>query len=315
MFQQPAVLLPHHQAGLERDHRRLRDGGLLPAQLRHAPADGGLPAEVEERPLLRPAAVRRIFPDVPCSQQLRALDRGPGGRRDHGRLRRRQLLPREPRDPPADGGLPLEDQARLELRASRLQRRLRRRAVPIDSSPTGSSSSRPKASRAAAAAATTAPPRPSGVIRWRRSCTTRSSSRRTMKDFDRHSPRSSRRRPPRARDHLHRHHDRRLRRRLAPPGDPRRERESPAPTRSTSTSSAAASIRSRRRLPFRTITDAVTINGYSQPGASANTNAPNQGSNAVIRHRDRRTQPRLRPERLDPRPRPSTIRGLAINRA
>ena len=30
------------------------------------------------------------------------------------------------------------------------------------------------------------------------------------------------------------------------------------------------------------ITDAVTINGYSQPGASANTNAPNQGSNAVI---------------------------------
>ena len=31
-----------------------------------------------------------------------------------------------------------------------------------------------------------------------------------------------------------------------------------------------------------TITEAVTINGYSQPGASANTNAPNQGTNAVI---------------------------------
>src|SRR5262245_46313803 len=30
------------------------------------------------------------------------------------------------------------------------------------------------------------------------------------------------------------------------------------------------------------ITEAVTINGYSQPGASANTNAPHQGSNAVI---------------------------------
>ena len=32
-----------------------------------------------------------------------------------------------------------------------------------------------------------------------------------------------------------------------------------------------------------TITDAVTINGYSQSGASANTNAPNQGTNAVLR--------------------------------
>jgi hypothetical protein len=30
------------------------------------------------------------------------------------------------------------------------------------------------------------------------------------------------------------------------------------------------------------ITDAVTINGYSQPGASANTNGPTQGTNAVI---------------------------------
>ena len=30
------------------------------------------------------------------------------------------------------------------------------------------------------------------------------------------------------------------------------------------------------------ITDAVTIDGYSQPGASANTNAPDQGSNAVL---------------------------------
>src|SRR6187549_3643712 len=30
------------------------------------------------------------------------------------------------------------------------------------------------------------------------------------------------------------------------------------------------------------ITDQVTINGYSQPGASANTNGPAQGTNAVI---------------------------------
>ncbi len=31
-----------------------------------------------------------------------------------------------------------------------------------------------------------------------------------------------------------------------------------------------------------TITDAVTIDGYTQPGASANTNLPNQGTNAVL---------------------------------
>ena len=34
--------------------------------------------------------------------------------------------------------------------------------------------------------------------------------------------------------------------------------------------------------PLPNLSEAVTINGYSQPGASANTNAPNQGSNAVI---------------------------------
>ena len=32
-----------------------------------------------------------------------------------------------------------------------------------------------------------------------------------------------------------------------------------------------------------TITEALTINGYTQPGASANTNSPGQGTNAVIR--------------------------------
>ena len=31
------------------------------------------------------------------------------------------------------------------------------------------------------------------------------------------------------------------------------------------------------------ITDTVTIDGYSQPGASANTNPPDRGSNAVLR--------------------------------
>ena len=46
------------------------------------------------------------------------------------------------------------------------------------------------------------------------------------------------------------------------------------------TGSGVHTIAPASALP--TITEAVTINGYSQPGASANTNAPNQGTNAVI---------------------------------
>ncbi len=114
-------------------------------------------------------------------QPLRTLDRGPGGRRDHRRLRRRQLLPAPTWYAPADGRLPAEVQARLDLRSAGLHRRFRRRAVPLDSSPTGSSSSRPKASPAAAAAATTAPPCPSGATRWPRFCTTRFSSPRRQR--------------------------------------------------------------------------------------------------------------------------------------
>ena len=46
------------------------------------------------------------------------------------------------------------------------------------------------------------------------------------------------------------------------------------------TGSGVHTIAPATALP--TITEAATINGYSQPGASANTNAPNQGTNAVI---------------------------------
>src|SRR5438094_308822 len=46
------------------------------------------------------------------------------------------------------------------------------------------------------------------------------------------------------------------------------------------TGSGVQTITPATSLPV--ITDAVTINGYSQPGASANTNGPNQGTNAVI---------------------------------
>ena len=46
------------------------------------------------------------------------------------------------------------------------------------------------------------------------------------------------------------------------------------------TGSGVHTISPASALP--TITEALTINGYSQPGASANTNPPNQGTNAVI---------------------------------
>ena len=72
------------------------------------------------------------------------LDRGPRRRGHHGRLRRRHPLPAEPGAARPDGGFPLEDEIRLRLRAARLHRRLRRRALPRHVSPTGSSSSPPR---------------------------------------------------------------------------------------------------------------------------------------------------------------------------
>ncbi len=62
-----------------------------------------------------------------------------------------------------------------------------------------------------------------------------------------------------------------------------------------------------------TITEAVTINGYSQPGASANTNAPNQGTNAVIQIEIDGANLALGDNGLDATA-PMTVRGLAINR-
>ncbi len=61
------------------------------------------------------------------------------------------------------------------------------------------------------------------------------------------------------------------------------------------------------------ITDALTINGYSQTGASANTNAPNQGTNAVIQIEIDGTNLNLGDNGLDALA-AVTVRGLAINR-
>ena len=102
-----------------------------------APADGGLPAEGEVRPLLRAAAVRRqAFPDVPCSFDLRdwinelvaqGITGGCGGG---------NLLSAQSREARPDGGLPAEGDRRIGLHPAAVRRgrsrtsRVRRSSLP-----------------------------------------------------------------------------------------------------------------------------------------------------------------------------------------
>ncbi len=95
-----------------------------------APADGRLPAEGEKRALLRPAPLHRNVPRRRLPLHLRRLDRGAGRAGHHHRLRRRQLLPEQPRHAAADGRLSAQDQVRLDLRPAGLHGRLRRRRLP-----------------------------------------------------------------------------------------------------------------------------------------------------------------------------------------
>ena len=75
-----------------------------------APADGGLPAEVEVRHLLRTATLHPIrLPRRALHQHLRPLDQRARGQGHHDRLRIRQFLPGQPGHAPTDGGLPPED--------------------------------------------------------------------------------------------------------------------------------------------------------------------------------------------------------------
>ncbi len=62
-------------------------------------------------------------------------------------------------------------------------------------------------------------------------------------------------------------------------------------------------------------TDAVTIDGYTQPGASPNTNPPDQGSNAVIRIEINAQSSAPSNTGLWILASPVVVRGLAINRA
>lgn len=78
------------------------------------------------------------------------------------------------------------------------------------------------------------------------------------------------------------------------------------------TGSGVHTISPATALP--TITEAVTVNGYSQPGSSANTNAPNQGTNAVIMIEIDGTNAGAFGSGLISTTAAVTVRGLAINR-
>ena len=77
------------------------------------------------------------------------------------------------------------------------------------------------------------------------------------------------------------------------------------------TGSGVHTISPATSLPV--ITGAMTINGYSQPGASANTNGPNQGTNAAILIEIDGTNLSPGAIGLDASA-AVTIRGLAVNR-
>jgi hypothetical protein len=81
---------------------------LLPDEPGDAAADGGLPAEDQARLLVRAAGVQRRLPGRALPVHVRRLDRAARGGVDHGRLRRRQLLPDAVRAPRPDGRVPVQ---------------------------------------------------------------------------------------------------------------------------------------------------------------------------------------------------------------
>ena len=76
---------------------------------------------------LRPSCLLSRLYGCPLPEPVCRLDRTARDRRRHGRLRRRQLLPRKSRHARPDGRLPPEDEGRLELRPAAGSRHLRRR--------------------------------------------------------------------------------------------------------------------------------------------------------------------------------------------
>ncbi len=95
-------------------HGGLQQRQLLPEQPGDARPDGRLPAEVAVQPEPGAAPGHGSLRRRAGFEPVRALDRDARRGRDHGRLRRPELLPEQPRDARPDGGVPHED---LRLRA------------------------------------------------------------------------------------------------------------------------------------------------------------------------------------------------------
>ena len=129
----PAQHVPRLRAdgGDQRRRDRSRRRQLRRRREHAAPADGGLPAEGQARHLLHATAVRGDLRRRALPVALRRLDRGPRGRGDHGRLRRRQLLPGRRRAARPDGGVPSQGRARILVRAAGVCGRIHGRGVPV----------------------------------------------------------------------------------------------------------------------------------------------------------------------------------------
>ena len=123
-----SLLRVHREPLSQLGHHRLRGRQLLPGQPGNAGTDGGLPPQVALRRGFHSGARDRNGVSRRSGRQsLRALDRGARARGHHGGLRRRQLLPGQSRDAPADGDFSSQDEERRGLCASERSRPLRGR--------------------------------------------------------------------------------------------------------------------------------------------------------------------------------------------
>ena len=176
--ERPSIPGLRHGARFQRHHRGHRRRPLR-RQRQHAPsADGGLPAQGEVRPLLRPAQLHGDFHGRPLSVHLRQLDRGPRRTGRDRRLRARRLLPAEPGAPRPDGRLPPEGEVRLGLHAAPLHGRLPRRGLPFAVRRLDRATRRGGHHRRLREAATTVRSTPTPGDRWRFSSSRRLSSSR-----------------------------------------------------------------------------------------------------------------------------------------
>ncbi len=223
-----------------------------------------------------------VFPDVPCASPFAPWIEALADGRHHERLRQRELLSPEPRPARPDGGLPPQG------RRSRTSFRIRA-SGPSPTSPVrrrsrpGSKPSRRGGITGGCGGNIYCPLNPvtrgqMAVLVWKTFFTL--SEEVTVRAAVLVLILASAGGGRRGRD-VHRHEHRRLRRRLAPPGDPgRQRRRRRRHDRVRHRRSGRAHDRARIALP--TVTDVVTIDGYTQPGSSPNTAAARAGNNAVL---------------------------------